>query len=130
MGQRRFGAVGVILLAALCAPPMLAGCDDSPPPAPATTKPHPLKIASLVPAATDLLLAMGAGDRLVAVSNYDFERDGINGLPRVGDYQTIDWEQISALRPDVMIVARDPAHLPPGVKQRADQLGILLVNAK
>ena len=29
------------------------------------------RIASLVPAATDLLLAMGAGDHLVAVGNFD-----------------------------------------------------------
>jgi iron complex transport system substrate-binding protein len=130
MGQRRFGAIGVILLAALWAPPVLCGCDDSPPAPIPTTKPHALKIASLVPAATDLILAMGAGDQLVAVSNYDFEREGVIGLPRVGDYQTIDWEQISALRPDVMIVSRDPANLPPGVKQRADRLGIRLVNAK
>ena len=64
----------------------------------ATTAPstHPGRktVASLVPAATDLLLAMGAGDRLVAVSNYDVPRHGVRGLPRVGDYQTTDWEQV------------------------------------
>jgi iron complex transport system substrate-binding protein len=73
---------------------------------------------------------MGAGDQLIAVSNYDVEREGITGLPRVGDYQTIDWEQLAALRPDVMLLAQKPDRMPAGVKQRADDLHIRLLNVK
>jgi len=88
------------------------------------------KLASLVPAATDLLVAMGAGDHLVAVSNWDTPRPQIAHLPRVGDYQTTDWEQLAQLRPDVMIVFMAAERMPAGLKQRADALGIRLVNVR
>jgi len=87
-------------------------------------------IASLVPAATDLIIGMGAADHLVAISNYDVARPQTQGLPRVGDYQTLDWERIAAIRPDVMIVFMSPQRMPPGIRQRAEQLGIQLVNVR
>src|SRR4051794_5058399 len=69
----------------------------------ASTQPAKITVASLVPAATDLLIGMGAGDRLVAVSNFDAKRGATRALPRVGDYQTIDWERLASLRPNIMI---------------------------
>jgi ABC-type Fe3+-hydroxamate transport system substrate-binding protein len=87
------------------------------------------RIASLVPAATDMLIAMGAGDHLVAVSNFESLPD-VKDLPRVGDYQTTDWETLARLRPDAMIIQIAPNRLPPGLKQRAAELGIELVNVK
>ena len=88
------------------------------------------RVASLVPAATDLIVGMGAGDHLVAVSNYDFEREGTRGLPRVGDYQTVDWERLRALRPEVLFTFHSPERVPPGVREKADELGIRLVNVR
>ena len=85
-------------------------------------------LASLSPAATDLLLGMGAGDHLVAVSNFDADRDATRGLERVGDYRTQDWEKLSALRPQKMIIQMRPDRLPPGFQGRAEKLGIELVN--
>jgi len=105
------------------------GCQKKTSPPPVLTGTRP-RVASLVPAATDLLISMGAADHLVAVSNYDFQRPETKSLPRVGDYQTFDWEQIAALRPDLMIVFITPANLPPGLKQRADELKIQLVNVR
>jgi len=103
-------------------------CDrKSSAPAPPGARP---RVASLVPAATDLLIGMGAGDHLVAISNYDPHRDETRALPRVGDYQTFDWEQIAALRPDVMIVFMASDRMPPGLSQRARQLDIRLVNIR
>jgi len=71
----------------------------------------PRKVASLVPAATDMLLGMGAGDHLVAVSNYESAPE-VKNLPRVGDYQTTDWERLSSLRPASMITQYAPDRLP------------------
>jgi iron complex transport system substrate-binding protein len=85
-------------------------------------------IASLVPAATDLLVGMNAADHLVAVSNWETNRPEIRDLPRVGDYQTTDWEKLTALRPDVMIIFMSGDRMPAGLKDRADQLHIQLVN--
>jgi iron complex transport system substrate-binding protein len=93
---------------------------------PATKAKHPT-VASLVPSATDLILGMGAGDHLVAVSNYDRE-PGAAKLPRVGDYQTIDWEKVAQLRPNVIITFYGPGHTPPGFAERTRELGMQNVN--
>ncbi len=110
-----------------------SGCDrhqpaaTSPATVPAAISP---RVASLVPAATDLLIGMNAGDHLVAVSNWDADRPEVRNLPRVGDYQSTDWEKLSQLRPDAMIVFMAGDRMPAGLKQRAEQLGIRLVNVK
>ncbi|MGB7158532.1 MAG: helical backbone metal receptor, partial [Tepidisphaeraceae bacterium] len=120
---------------ALTFPLLLAiGCDRSPgtiPAAPATQASGGAKsVASLVPAATDMIIGMGARERLVAVSNWDAERPEIAGLARVGDYRTVDWEKLSTLRPEVMIVQWRPDKMPPGVAERAAELNIQLVNLR
>lgn len=109
---------------------LIGGCDRGGTPAPALLPGTRPRIASLVPAATDLLIAMGAADHLVAVSNYDISRPETKGLPRVGDYQSVDWEQIAGLRPDVMVVFMTPDRIPAGLKERADTLGIRLLNVR
>ena len=85
-------------------------------------------VASLSPAATDILLGIGAGDHLAAVSNYDAGRAEIEGLPRVGDYRTQDWEKLAALRPAKMVIQLHPDRTPAGLRDRAKGLGIELVN--
>jgi len=90
----------------------------------------PPRVATLSPAATDLLIGMGAAQQLVAVSNFDAPRDPTRDLPRVGDYEQTDWEQLGSLRPDVMVVQIRPEKLPPGFSQRAEKLGIRLANIR
>ena len=86
-------------------------------------------IASLVPAASDLLIGMGAGDHLVAVSNYDQEPQAAN-LPRVGDYQSIDWEKLAQIRPNAIITFYGPGKAPAGFLERTRELGIRDINMK
>jgi iron complex transport system substrate-binding protein len=85
-------------------------------------------VASLSPAATDLLVGMGAREHLVAVSNFDADRESVRGLARVGDYRTQDWEKLTALRPQKMVIQMRPDRLPAGLRDRAHELGIELVN--
>jgi iron complex transport system substrate-binding protein len=88
-------------------------------------------VASLSPAATDILLGVGAADHLVAVSNYDpGDNPAVAGLPRVGDYRTQDWEKLAALRPAKMVVQLHPDRTPAGLRDRAKGLGIELVNVQ
>ena len=110
------------MLAALL---LLVTCDKSTP-AKATSRPS---VASLVPAATDLIIGMGAGDHLAAVSNFD-TRPEMRDLPRVGDYQDIDWERLASLRPDFLIVFMAPDRMPEGLRQHTDQLKIRLINMR
>lgn len=104
------------------------GCDrarDMP-----ATRPAGRRVASLSPAATDLILGMQARDALVAVSNHDVAQPLIAALPRAGDYQNTDWELLSRLRPQIMVVQLAEARMPPGLRQRAGRLGIELVNIR
>jgi iron complex transport system substrate-binding protein len=70
---------------------------------------------------------MGAGDHLVAVSNFDREPAAAR-LPRVGDYQTIDWEKLAQLHPNLIITYYGPGHIPPGFAERTRELGMQNVN--
>ena len=129
MGQRANSSCLVRIFLTLIALSAVASCErGNPTPAPSTNTSKKIKVASLVPAATDLLVGMGAADHLAAVSNWDTDLPEIKQLPRVGDYQTTDWERLAELRPDVMLVFMSIDRMPPGMKQRADQLGIRLIN--
>ena len=64
----------------------------------------PRRIVSLVPATTEMLFAMGAGDRLVGVSSYDRYPPEVDRLPRLGGLLDPNVERLLALRPDLAIV--------------------------
>ena len=74
---------------------------------PITTQTRPTevrRIVSLVPALTEMLFALGAGPRVVAVSSYDEFPAEVKSLPKVGALLDPDMERILALRPDLVIV--------------------------
>lgn len=77
-------------------------------PGPATpspqTSPTPRRIVSLVPAVTEMLFAMGAGDLVVGVSSFDTFPPDVASRPRVGALVDPDVERTLALRPDLVIV--------------------------
>jgi iron complex transport system substrate-binding protein len=61
------------------------------------------RIIALSPGATELVYAVGAGDKLVAtVSSSDYP-ESAKTLPRVGSYNRFDQEAILALKPDLLI---------------------------
>jgi iron complex transport system substrate-binding protein len=125
MGQRKWVLLNI--LSAI----FLIGCGkETPAPATAPTPPaaRAASIVSLSPAASDLLVAMGLTDRIVGVSQYEADEDLRKRLPVVGDYLNVDWERIAQLKPGYMIVQGRPDRLPSGLKERADALGIKLVN--
>lgn len=62
------------------------------------------RIVSIIPATTEMLFAMGAGDRVVAVGTYDRFPPDVQKLPHVGALLDPDVERVIALRPDLVIV--------------------------
>jgi iron complex transport system substrate-binding protein len=64
----------------------------------------PRRVVSLIPAATEMIFAMGAGSRLIAVSSYDKFPPEATKLPKVGALLDPDIERILAMRPDLVIV--------------------------
>jgi ABC-type Fe3+-hydroxamate transport system substrate-binding protein len=123
MGQRRGSRTPIILLILLAIASFVGCGKESGPANPAATKPAVKTVASLVPAVTDLIIGMGARDRLVAVSTYDRQRPDVESLPKVGDYQTIDWEQLQLIRPSLIVIDIRKDRLPPGFADRAAALG-------
>jgi iron complex transport system substrate-binding protein len=69
------------------------------------------RVVSIIPATTEMLFAMGAGDRVVAVGSYDRFPPEVQKLPRVGALLDPDVERIISLRPDLVIVYATQADL-------------------
>ncbi|CAN5625587.1 hypothetical protein BH09PLA1_BH09PLA1_14910 [soil metagenome] len=118
---------GPLVWVALAMAGLVVSCDQ-PAKTGAVPKPQAPTVASLVPTATDLILGMDAASHLAAVSNWDAPRAEIAHLPRVGDYRSIDWERLTQLRPQLLVVQFRPDKMPAGLEDRAAKLGIRLVN--
>ena len=70
----------------------------------AQAPPRPKRIVSLVPAATEMIYAMGDGARVAAVSTYDHFPADVAGLPKVGGLLDPSVERVLAIRPDLVVV--------------------------
>ncbi len=64
----------------------------------------PKRIVSLVPNVTEMVYAIGAGSRVVAVSSYDTYPPEVRALPNVGALLDPNVERILSLKPDLVIV--------------------------
>jgi iron complex transport system substrate-binding protein len=79
-------------------------------PTPAVTPAVPARIVSLAPSVTETLFALGAGDRVVAVSDYCDYPPEATRLPRVGSFNAPNVEAVLAQRPDVVIGLPSPGN--------------------
>jgi iron complex transport system substrate-binding protein len=61
------------------------------------------RIVTLAPHATELLFAIGAGNRIVGTMEYSNFPEAAKRIPRIGGYRGLDMEAIAALHPDVII---------------------------
>lgn len=64
----------------------------------------PQRIVSLAPGATEMLFAVGAGDRVVATDDLSDEPQATGKLPKLGELANIDVERLIATKPDVVVV--------------------------
>lgn len=71
---------------------------------PAVPQPPPSRIVSLIPAVTEMLFALGAGDRVVGVSSFDRFPPEIEKVPRVGALLDPNLEKILSLKADLVAV--------------------------
>jgi ABC-type Fe3+-hydroxamate transport system substrate-binding protein len=78
----------------------------------------PKRIVSTAPSITELLYALGLGDRVVGVDRFSrFPAEALR-KPKIGDYANPNLEAIAALRPDLVIIPTNPVKL-------AERLGVL-----
>jgi iron complex transport system substrate-binding protein len=64
------------------------------------------RVISLAPHLTELMFAVGAGDRVVGTVEYADFPAAARQLPRVGDSALLDLERIVAMKPDLLLVWR------------------------
>jgi iron complex transport system substrate-binding protein len=78
------------------------------------------RIVSLVPSATEMLYAIGAGPRMVGVGSYDSYPPEVKALPRVGALLDPNVELILSLKPQLVVIYGSQADL----KQQLTRAGI------
>jgi iron complex transport system substrate-binding protein len=70
---------------------------------PGRDEPAPRRIVSLIPAVTEMLIALGAGRELAGVSSFDMLPHEYDSVARVGGLIDPDTERILSLRPDLVV---------------------------
>jgi iron complex transport system substrate-binding protein len=78
------------------------------------------RIISVIPSTTEMLFAMGAGSRVIAIGSYDSYPPEAQTLPRVGALIDPNVEQILQMRPDLVVVYGTQTEL----KRRLDRANI------
>lgn len=81
----------------------------------ATVTPH--RIVSLAPSVTEILCALGVGDRLVGVDKWSDYPPHVQTLPKVGRIEA-DLDAIMALRPDLVVACTSV----PGMERNVERL--------
>jgi len=100
--------IRTLALACICA--LLCACPK--PASESSTSGAAERVVTFAPHLSEMMFAIGAGDRLVGVSSWsDYPREVLE-LPEVGDAFTVDQEQLSLLEPDLLLVWESgmPAH--------------------
>lgn len=88
-------------------------------PQPSTYTDDQLRIVSLAPAITHVLIEIGLQDAIVAVGDYDQLAPA--GVPSLGRYIDLDLERLTTLAPTHVLAMTGQAGLPDRVKQMAEQ---------
>jgi iron complex transport system substrate-binding protein len=71
----------------------------------------PRRIVSTAPSATEILYALGLGDRVAGVTTYCRYPPEVQSKPKIGTYLQPNFEAILAARPDLVIVVKNPVRL-------------------
>jgi iron complex transport system substrate-binding protein len=62
------------------------------------------RIVSLSPSITEILYALGLGDRVAGVTRYCFYPEDAKTKPRIGGYYDLNYEAIIELKPDLIVM--------------------------
>jgi len=90
----------------------------------------PQRIVSLTPALTEILFAVGAGDRVVGVTQFcDFPPEA-KTRPKVGGYVNPSVEAALALKPDLVVVSPGPGNRDSALAMRRAGLRVEIVPAE
>ncbi|HOQ99964.1 MAG TPA: cobalamin-binding protein [Anaerolineae bacterium] len=68
-----------------------------------TVKAEPQRIVSLVPSMTEILFALGLGDRVVGNTTFCDYPEAAKAVEKVGEFANIDLEKVVGLSPDLVL---------------------------
>jgi iron complex transport system substrate-binding protein len=83
-------------------------------------KKTPNRIVSLAPAATEMLFAVGVGDKVVGVTTYCDYPPATKNIPKVGGFINPSLESIVKLKPDLIVAMRGN---PLSLLERLEKMG-------
>ncbi|MEH7274826.1 ABC transporter substrate-binding protein [Neobacillus vireti] len=94
-----------------------------------TINQKPDKIVSLIPSNTEIAFAIGLGEEIVGVSNYDNYPEEVTAKEKIGDL-TVNIEKIISLQPNLVLAHASTAHnITEGLQQLRDSgITVLVVN--
>jgi len=96
--RRAAGLAAALLL-------VVVGCGEPPAGSPSARSKPPERIVSMSPALTEILFALGLGDRVVGVTTYCDWPPEARRLPKIGGFVDPSVEAIVALSPDLVVVS-------------------------
>ncbi|MGD2095353.1 MAG: helical backbone metal receptor, partial [Phycisphaerales bacterium] len=89
---------------------VISGIRQSQKQAPTALPENAERIVSLAPSLTEILFALGLGDKITGVTlNCDYPPEALQ-KPKVGSYWQPDTEAVIAAKPDLVITLRIPQH--------------------
>ncbi|MDP9035384.1 MAG: helical backbone metal receptor [Myxococcota bacterium] len=80
---------------------------------------EPRRIVALLPSYTELLFALGVGDRVVGVDDFSEYPPEVSGLPRLGGLYDTHLESLLSLRPELVLMSH-----PNGAAAALEQNGL------
>lgn len=87
---------------------------------------QPRRVISTAPSFTETMFAIGAGDRVIGVSQHCHFPAEVDRLPRIGTYIRPNIEAIVRLKPDLVLVHKEQ----PEVLKQLNNLGIKTLSLK
>jgi iron complex transport system substrate-binding protein len=91
---------------------------------------RPARIVSLTPALTEILFAVGAGSRVVGVTDYCDYPPQAASRTKVGGYVNPSVEAVVALKPDLVVVSPGPGNRDAALAMRRSGLRVEVVAAE
>ena len=67
----------------------------------------PQRIVSAAPSITEMLYALGLGDKVVGVTTFCHYPPEVRDKPKIGSYTRPNMETILAMKPDLVVVLRE-----------------------
>ncbi len=115
-------AIHIVLVFLLGA---LASCGGDQP-GPAQTDDGSIRIVTLSPAASKVLIDLGLGESIVGRHNYD--QAASSDVSPVGDQSAIDYELLLSLRPTHVVLQSDSRDVPERLRELSASAGFEIVN--